>query len=167
MSIADCSGCSSKICSTGTATYSSANHDIEGRDEAASGPSVTLRSDFGLWLDSGLTGPTKRSSESDLNLAGHSPARRPEAGSPMCGKSHLRPGKLATVAPAVSLPCHENGSAEMFVTRSGRGRITAAYLDKQFARQEWLPIDSRPLQHFLAAAPACSSAQRRRLRLRH
>ena len=43
----------------------------------------------------------------------------------------------------------------MFVVRSGLGRITAAYLDEQFPRQEWLPIDSRSLQHFLAAAPAC------------
>jgi hypothetical protein len=54
----------------------------------------------------------------------------------------------------------------MFVVRSGQGRITAAYLDEQFPRQEWLPIDSRLLQHFLAAAPA-ASALCRRLKLRH
>jgi len=55
----------------------------------------------------------------------------------------------------------------MFVVRSGLGRIKAAYLDEQFPRQEWLPIDSRSLQHFLAAAPACRLTQRRRLKLRH
>ena len=37
MSIANCRACSSRICSTGTATFSSANHDIEGADEATSG----------------------------------------------------------------------------------------------------------------------------------
>jgi hypothetical protein len=58
-------------------------------------------------------------------------------------------------------------SADMFVVRSGQGRITAAYLAEQFPRQEWLPIDSRLLQHFLAAAPACASALCRRLKLRH
>jgi hypothetical protein len=41
----------------------------------------------------------------------------------------------------------------MFVIRSEGGRVAAAYLDEQFPGQEWLPIDSRPLQAFLAAAP--------------
>lgn len=51
----------------------------------------------------------------------------------------------------------------MFVVRGSHGRITAAYLDAQFPRQEWLPLDSRSLQRFLAAVPACSPAQSRRL----
>jgi hypothetical protein len=41
----------------------------------------------------------------------------------------------------------------MFVVRSEGGRLAAAYLDEQFPGQEWLPIDSGPLQAFLAAAP--------------
>ena len=41
----------------------------------------------------------------------------------------------------------------MFVIRSEGGQVAAAYLDEQFPGQEWLPIDSRPLQAFLAAAP--------------
>jgi hypothetical protein len=41
----------------------------------------------------------------------------------------------------------------MFVVRSEAGQIAAAFLDEQFSGQEWLPIDSRPLQVFLAAAP--------------
>jgi hypothetical protein len=41
----------------------------------------------------------------------------------------------------------------MFVVRSKAGQIAAAFLDEQFSGQEWLPIDSRPLQVFLAAAP--------------
>jgi hypothetical protein len=42
----------------------------------------------------------------------------------------------------------------MFVVRSEGGRLAAAYLDEQFPGQEWLPIDSRLLQAFLAAAPS-------------
>jgi hypothetical protein len=42
----------------------------------------------------------------------------------------------------------------MFVVRSEGGRVAAAYLDEQFPGQEWVPIDSGPLQAFLAAAPA-------------
>jgi hypothetical protein len=41
----------------------------------------------------------------------------------------------------------------MFVVRSEAGQVAAAFLDEQFSGQEWLPIDSRPLQVFLAAAP--------------
>jgi len=41
----------------------------------------------------------------------------------------------------------------MFVVRSEGGRVAAAWLDEQFPGQEWLPIDSGPLQTFLAAAP--------------
>jgi hypothetical protein len=41
----------------------------------------------------------------------------------------------------------------MFVVRSEGGRVAAAYLEEQFPGQEWLPIDSRALQAFLAAAP--------------
>jgi hypothetical protein len=56
----------------------------------------------------------------------------------------------------------------MFVVRSEIGRVTAAYLDEQFPGQEWLPIDSGPLQVYLAAAPR-SFARRRRgpMRARH
>jgi len=49
----------------------------------------------------------------------------------------------------------------MFVVRGSRGQITAAYLDEQFAGQEWLPIHSRSLQLYLVAAPRCSSMRRR------
>jgi len=48
----------------------------------------------------------------------------------------------------------------MFVVRSEVGRVTAAYLDEQFPGQEWLPIDSGPLQAFLAAAPRSFSRRR-------
>jgi hypothetical protein len=44
----------------------------------------------------------------------------------------------------------------MFIVRSEGGRVAAAYLDEQFPGQEWLPIDSSPLQAFLAAAPRSS-----------
>ena len=54
----------------------------------------------------------------------------------------------------------------MFVVRSGGGLIAAAYLDEQFPGQEWLPIDSRPLQAFLAAAPRCFSRRSSELRRR-
>ena len=40
----------------------------------------------------------------------------------------------------------------MFVVRSGLGRITAAYLDRQFPRQKWLPIQP-------SDAPTISSVQ--------
>lgn len=46
----------------------------------------------------------------------------------------------------------------MFVIRAGDGRIAAAYLEQQFPQQEWLPIDSRLLQMFLAAAPKSGSS---------
>jgi len=55
----------------------------------------------------------------------------------------------------------------MFVVRGSRGQITAAYLDEQFAGQEWLPIHSRSLQLFLVAAPRCCSARRRASARRH
>jgi hypothetical protein len=55
----------------------------------------------------------------------------------------------------------------MFVVRSSRGQITAAYLDEQFPGQEWLPIHSRSLQLFLVAAPRCSSMRRRGAARRH
>ena len=45
----------------------------------------------------------------------------------------------------------------MFVVLSAAGRVTAAYLDEQFPGQEWVPIDSGPLQAFLAAAPRLAS----------
>ena len=56
----------------------------------------------------------------------------------------------------------------MFVVRSEGGRVAAAYLDEQFPGQEWLPIDSGPLQAYLAAAPRSFSRRRRGLmRPRH
>jgi hypothetical protein len=41
----------------------------------------------------------------------------------------------------------------MYIERNG-SRILAAYLDEQFAGQEWLPIERRALQMFLATAPS-------------
>jgi hypothetical protein len=45
------------------------------------------------------------------------------------------------------------GDDIMYIERNG-GRILAAYLDEQFPGQEWLPIESRALQAFLATAPS-------------
>jgi hypothetical protein len=42
---------------------------------------------------------------------------------------------------------------DMYIERGAGGRILAAYLDQQYLGQAWLPIDSRALQAFLAAAP--------------
>jgi len=47
----------------------------------------------------------------------------------------------------------------MFVVRNEAGQIAAAFLDEQFFGQEWLPIDSRPLQVFLAAAPRTETSR--------
>lgn len=47
----------------------------------------------------------------------------------------------------------------MFVIRDSDGRVAAAYLERQFSQQEWLPIDSRSLQVFLAAAPRSDSSR--------
>jgi hypothetical protein len=47
----------------------------------------------------------------------------------------------------------------MFVVRSEAGQVAAAFLDEQFSGQEWLPIDSRPLQAFLAAAPRTETSR--------
>jgi len=33
------------------------------------------------------------------------------------------------------------------------------FLDEQFSGQEWLPIDNRPLQVFLAAAPRTETSR--------
>jgi hypothetical protein len=52
------------------------------------------------------------------------------------------------------------GDDIMYIERNGN-RIVAAYLDEQFRGQEWLPIESRALQAFLATAP---SVGRRRWR---
>jgi hypothetical protein len=41
----------------------------------------------------------------------------------------------------------------MYVELGASGQIFAAYLDRQYPRQRWLPIDSHALQAFLAAAP--------------
>jgi hypothetical protein len=41
----------------------------------------------------------------------------------------------------------------MYVEFGAGGQIFAAYLDQQYPGQRWLPIDSRTLQAFLAAAP--------------
>ena len=45
------------------------------------------------------------------------------------------------------------GDDIMYIERNG-SRIVAAYLDEQFRGQEWLPIESRALQVFLATAPS-------------
>jgi len=45
------------------------------------------------------------------------------------------------------------GDDIMYIERNG-SRIVAAYLDEQFRDQEWLPIESRALQAFLATAPS-------------
>jgi hypothetical protein len=45
------------------------------------------------------------------------------------------------------------GDDIMYIERNG-SRIVAAYLDEQFRGQEWLPIESRALQAFLATAPS-------------
>jgi hypothetical protein len=45
------------------------------------------------------------------------------------------------------------GDDIMYIERNGC-RIVAAYLDEQFRGQEWLPIESRALQVFLATAPS-------------
>jgi hypothetical protein len=47
------------------------------------------------------------------------------------------------------------GDDIMYIERNG-SRIVAAYLDEQFRGQEWLPIESRALQAFLATAPSVS-----------
>ena len=48
----------------------------------------------------------------------------------------------------------------MYIERYG-SRISAAYLDEQFPGQEWLPIESRALQAFLATAPSVGCGCRR------
>jgi hypothetical protein len=52
------------------------------------------------------------------------------------------------------------GDDIMYIERNG-SRILAAYLDEQFAGQEWLPIESRALQVFLATAPSVSRGRGR------
>jgi hypothetical protein len=52
------------------------------------------------------------------------------------------------------------GNDIMYIERNGV-RILAAYLDEQFAGQEWLPIESRALQVFLATAPSVGRGRRR------
>jgi hypothetical protein len=42
---------------------------------------------------------------------------------------------------------------QMYIELGAGGRILAAYVDQQYPGQKWLPIDSHPLQAFLAAAP--------------
>jgi hypothetical protein len=51
----------------------------------------------------------------------------------------------------------------MYIERNG-SRIVAAYLDEQFPSQEWLPIESRVLQTFLATAPSVGRGRRRPMR---
>ena len=55
----------------------------------------------------------------------------------------------------------------MFVVRSDGGLVTAAWLDEQFPGQEWMPIDSGPLQAFLATAPRTFPRRSRGLRRQH
>jgi hypothetical protein len=51
-----------------------------------------------------------------------------------------------------------NGGREMYVEIGVGGQILAAYLTRQYPGQRWLPIGSRTLQAFLAAAPMAASA---------
>jgi hypothetical protein len=46
-----------------------------------------------------------------------------------------------------------DGVNDMYIERGARGQISAAFLDEQFAGQEWLPIGGRALQLFLAVVP--------------
>ena len=55
------------------------------------------------------------------------------------------------------------GDDIMYIERNG-SRIMAAYLDEQFPGQEWLPIESRALQTFLATAPSVGRGRRRPMR---
>jgi hypothetical protein len=55
----------------------------------------------------------------------------------------------------------------MFVIRSEGGPVAAAWLDQQFPGQEWVPIDSGPLQAFLASAPRFFARRSRGLRRPH
>jgi hypothetical protein len=48
----------------------------------------------------------------------------------------------------------------MYIERNG-SRLLAAYLNEQFSGQEWLPIESRALQVFLATAPIVGRGRRR------
>jgi len=41
----------------------------------------------------------------------------------------------------------------MYVERNAGGQIAAAFLNEQFPGQEWLPIENRVLQQFLAIVP--------------
>jgi hypothetical protein len=52
------------------------------------------------------------------------------------------------------------GDDIMYIERNG-SRILAAYLNEQFSGQEWLPIESRALQVFLATAPSVGRGRRR------
>jgi hypothetical protein len=54
----------------------------------------------------------------------------------------------------------------MYIERNG-SRILAAYLDEQFAGQEWLAIESRALQVFLATARSVGRGRRRPTRARY
>lgn len=55
----------------------------------------------------------------------------------------------------------------MYVELGIGGQILAAYLTPQYPGQRWLPIGSRSLQAFLAAAPAAAEDPRDRPRSRH
>jgi len=45
----------------------------------------------------------------------------------------------------------------MYIERNAVGQIAAAFLNEQFPGQEWLPIDSRILQQYLAVVPRLRS----------
>ena len=51
----------------------------------------------------------------------------------------------------------------MYIERNG-SQILAAYLNEQFPGQEWLPIESRALQAFLATAPSVGRGPRKPMR---
>jgi hypothetical protein len=58
------------------------------------------------------------------------------------------------------------GDDIMYIERNG-SQILAAYLDEQFAGQEWLAIESRALQVFLATARSVGRGRRRPTRARY
>ena len=62
--------------------------------------------------------------------------------------------------------CAGLGRRDMYVDLGLGGQILAAYLTRQHPGQRWLPIGSRSLQAFLAAAPTAAREPQARRRLR-
>ena len=72
---------------------------------------------------------------------------------------------LVTLAGVWDLRRQTGGILEMYVEYEVGGRILAAYLEQQYSGQRWLPISSRALQAYLAAAPTVAMAAQREGRL--